>query len=171
VAALILALALIVAFRQPVLAAVSRLFGYIYVQDSGFLPTNSTFVIQQPVMQEHNGSILTVTRGVSTPDGITLYLEYSTTASPADGAYLETDAGAQLALSYWEYSPNSPGSHGIKLGFPALPAGITQTTLVAPFRISMPPGKRPRRPTFAWKSMASNFVYRLLPPDQKPLRC
>jgi hypothetical protein len=130
--ALILALALIVAFRQPVLAAVSRLFGYIYVQDSGFLPANSTFVIQQPVMQEHDGSILTVTRGVSTPDGITLYLETSATASPADGALLETDGGTQLVLSYWEYFPNTPGSHGVRLIFPALPAGLTRTTLVLP---------------------------------------
>jgi hypothetical protein len=132
VATLILALALIVAFRHPVLAAVSRLFGYIYVQDSGFLPANSTFVIQQPVMQEHDGSTLTVTRGVSTPDGITLYLETSATASPADGAVLETDGGTQLALSNWEYFPNTPGSHGVRLVFPALPAGFTRTTLVLP---------------------------------------
>jgi WD40 repeat protein len=130
VAALLLALALLVAFRQPVLAAVSRLFGYIYIQDSGFLPADSTLVLQQPVMQAHNGLSLTVTRGVSRPNGTSLYIEYSDTVSPADGAFLEIAGGAQLALSYWEYSPNSPGSHGIKLGFPALPAGITQTTLV-----------------------------------------
>jgi len=131
-AALILALALIVAFRQPVLATVSRLFGYIYIQDSGFLPADSTLVLQQPVMQEHNAGTATVSRGVSRPDGTSLYIEYSDTASPADGTFLEIAGGAQLALSYWEYSPNSPGSHGIKLGFPALPAGITQTTLVLP---------------------------------------
>ncbi|MGA2505649.1 MAG: hypothetical protein ABSG01_16325 [Anaerolineales bacterium] len=132
VAALILALALIVAFRQPVLAAVSRLFGYIYVQDSGFLPSDSTQVIQQPVMQEHDGSTLTVTRGVSTPDGITLYIETSDTASPVDGALLETEGGLQLALTYWEYFPNTSSSHGVKLTFPILPAGVTQTTLVLP---------------------------------------
>ena len=132
VAALILALALLVAFRQPVLAAVSRLFGYIYIQDSGFLPVDSTLILQQPVMQAHNGLSLTVIRGVSRPDGINLYLEYSDTATPADGAFLETAGGAQLALSDWEYSPNTPGSHDIKLGFPALPAGITQTSLVMP---------------------------------------
>ncbi len=132
IVALILALALLVAFRQPVMAAVGRLFGYIYVQDAGFLPADSTLVLQQPVLQEHNGLSLTVTHAVSTPDGTTLYLEFSATASPADGAYLETDAGAQLALSSWEYFPNSPGSHGLKLVFPALPAGTTQTTLVLP---------------------------------------
>ncbi|HEX7542392.1 MAG TPA: hypothetical protein VF352_09695, partial [Anaerolineales bacterium] len=131
-AALILALTLLFAFRQPVLAGVSRLFGYIYVQDAGFLPTDSTLVLEQPVVQAHNSLTLTVTHAVSTPDGTTLYLEFSATASPADGATLETAAGAQLALSAWEYFPNSPGSQGVKLTFPALPAGVTQTTLVLP---------------------------------------
>ena len=132
VAALILALAMIVIFRQPVLAAVSRLFGYIYVQDAGFLPADSTFVLQQPVMQTHNGLSLTVTHGVATPDNTTLYLEFSATASPADGALLETGPGSQLALSSWEYFPNTPGSHGVRLVFPALPSGTTQTSLVLP---------------------------------------
>jgi len=132
VVALILALALLVAFRQPVLAAVGRLFGYIYVQDSGFLPVDSTLVLQQPVLQTHNGLTLTATHAVSTPEGTTLYLEFSATASPADGAYFETGAGAQLALTYWEYFPNTSGSHGLKLGFPALPGGTSQTSLVLP---------------------------------------
>ncbi len=131
-AALILALAMIVIFRQPVMAAVSRLFGYIYVQDAGFLPADSTFVLQQPVMQTHNGLSLTVTHGVATPDNTTLYLEYSATASPAEGALLETGPGTQLALSSWEYFPNTPGSHGVRLVFPALPSGSTQTSLVLP---------------------------------------
>jgi hypothetical protein len=130
--ALILALALLVAFRQPVMAAVGRLFGYIYVQDAGFLPADSTLVLQQPVMQVHNGTSLTVTRGVSRPEGTTLYIEYSDTAAPADGAFLETLPGSQLALSNWEYFPNTPGSHGVKLTFLALPEGITQTSLVLP---------------------------------------
>ena len=69
IVALILALALLVAFRQPVMAAVGRMFGYIYVQDAGFLPADSTLVLQQPVMQEHNGLSLTVTHAVATPDG------------------------------------------------------------------------------------------------------
>jgi len=96
-----------------VLAAVGRLFGYIYVQDSGFLPVDSTLVLQQPVLQTHNGLTLTATHAVSTPEGTTLYLEFSATASPADGAYFETGAGAQLALTYWEYFPNTSGSHGL----------------------------------------------------------
>ncbi len=132
VSALILALALIIVFRQPALAAVSRLFGYIYVQESGFLPADSTLVMQQPVIQEHDGRSLTVTRGVSTADGLTLYIETSDTATPADGAMLETGGGSGLALTYWEYFPNTPGSHGARLTFPALPAGVTQTTLTLP---------------------------------------
>jgi hypothetical protein len=123
---------MIVIFRQPVLAAVSRLFGYIYVQDAGFLPADSTFVLQQPVMQAHNGLSLTVTHAVATPEITSLYLEFSATASPVDGAFLETGPGSQLALSSWEYFPNSPGSHGVRLVFPALPAGTTQTSLVLP---------------------------------------
>ena len=86
-AALILALAMIVIFRQPVMAAVSRLFGYIYVQDAGFLPADSTFVLQQPVMQTHNGLSLTVTHGVATPDNTTLYLEYSANCLPGGGGF------------------------------------------------------------------------------------
>ena len=38
IVAILLVLALLIAFRQPVFAAVGRLFGYIYIQDSGFLP-------------------------------------------------------------------------------------------------------------------------------------
>jgi hypothetical protein len=132
VAGLILTLALLFAFRQPVLAGVTRLFGYIYVQDAGFLPTDSTLVLEQPVVQAHDNLTLTVTHAVSTPGGTTIYLKFSATASPADGATLETAAGAQLALSAWEYFPNASGSQGVKLTFPALPAGITQTTLVLP---------------------------------------
>jgi len=130
--AVVLALALIVAFGQPALAAVSRLFGYIYVQEAGFLPADTTLVLQQPVMQTHNGLSLTVTHAVSTPDGTILYLEFSATASPADGAILETEAGAQLPLSSWEYLPNAPGSHGLKLTFPPLSASTIVTTLALP---------------------------------------
>ena len=132
VAALILALAMLVIFRQPVMAAVGRLFGYVYVQDSGFLPADSTFVLEQPLVQVHDGQTLTVTHGVSTPDGTTLFIEFSATASPAEGASLETGSGLQLALSAWEYFPNTPGSHGVRLTFPALPNGLTRTSLVLP---------------------------------------
>lgn len=132
VAAPLLVLALLIAFRQPVFAAVGRLFGYIYLQDSGFLPADSTFVLAQPVVQSHDGRSLLVLRGVSTPRETVLTLEYSDISSPADGAQLETTTGEVIPLSWWEYSPNAPGSHGVRLHFPALPSGMTQTTLVLP---------------------------------------
>jgi len=130
--AMILVIALLIAFHQPVFAAVGRLFGYIYFQDTGFLPADSTMVLAQPVVQTHNQRSLEVLRGISTPGETTLYLEYSDTASPADGALLETPTGETISLSWWEYSPNGHDSHGLRLTFPALPEEMTQTTLVLP---------------------------------------
>ena len=132
VAALLLILALLIAFRQPVFAAVERLFGYIYIQDLGFLPANSTLVLAQPVVQSHDGRSLLALRGTGTPRETALTLEYSDIASPSDGAQLETATGEVIPLSWWEYSPNAPDLHGVRLHFPALPSGVTQTTLVLP---------------------------------------
>ena len=131
-AILLLVLALLIAFRQPVFAAVGRLFGYIYIQDSGFLPADSTLVLAQPVVQSHEGRSLLALRGVSTLRETVLNLEYSDIASPADGAQLETSTGEVIPVSWWEYSPNTPDSHGVRLFFPTLPEGVTQTTLVLP---------------------------------------
>ena len=97
-AALLLVLALLIAFRQPVFAAVGRIFGYIYIQDSGFLPADLTLVLAQPVAQEHNGRTLLAMRGIATTQEIPLYLEYSDIASPADGAQLETLTGDVIPL-------------------------------------------------------------------------
>jgi hypothetical protein len=132
IVALLLVLALLIAFRQPVFAAVGRLFGFIYIQDSGFLPADSTLVLVQPVVQSHNGRSLLALRGTRTPGETTLTLEYSDTASPADGAQLETLTGDVIPLSWWEYNPNAPDSHGVRLFFSTLPEGVTQTTLVLP---------------------------------------
>ncbi len=131
-ATLTILFALLIVFHQPVFAAVGRLFGYIYVQDTGFLPADSTFVLAQPVAQEHDGRTLLALRGISTPQETILYLEYSDIASPADGAQLELPNGETLPLTWWEYNPNLPDSHGVRLTFPTLPSGISQTTLTLP---------------------------------------
>ena len=131
-AILLLVLALLIAFRQPVFAAVGRLFGYIYIQDLGFLPANSTLVLAQPVVQSHDERSLLALHGVSTARETVLTLEYSDIASPADGAQLETATGEVIPLSWWEYNPNTPNSHGVRLFFPSLTEGVTQTTLVLP---------------------------------------
>ncbi len=129
---LIVFVALLAAFRQPVFAAVSRAFGYIFVPDVGFVPMDSTSLLKQPVLQEHDGQSVTVRRGVATARNIILFLEFNDVAHPVDGAWLETTSGENLKLLQWEYVPNTPGSHGIKMIFSPLPLSVTQTTLSLP---------------------------------------
>lgn len=129
---LVILLALLVAFRQPVFAAVSRMFGYIYISDVGFLPMDSTLMLEQPIIQEHNGQTITVMRGVATSENVILFLEFNDIARPVDGAWLEASSGERLELLQWQYWPNMPKSRGIQMIFPPLPSGITQTTLALP---------------------------------------
>jgi hypothetical protein len=129
---LIILAVLLVAFRQPVFAAVSRVFRYIYVSEVGFLPMDSTHVLEQSIRQEHDGQSVTVRRGVAIPQGIILFLEFDDIAHPVDGARLETGSGGTLELVQWEYWPNTPNSHGVKMTFPPLPAGVTRTMLSLP---------------------------------------
>ena len=123
IAALLIAIALLIVFRQPVLASVSRLLGYVYIPEAGFLPSATTWVLKQPVYQEHDGRSVTLRRGISTPDGTTLWLEFNDTARPVAGARLVNDAGLHLDVSSWEYTPDSPGSRSVTLHFPPLTQG------------------------------------------------
>ncbi len=119
-------------YRQPVLAAVGRLFGYGYFPEVGFVQLDNARVLLSPVRQDHDGRSLTVLRGLSTSDRTTLWLEYSDEARPVDGAWLETPAGERIDLRYWNWDPNRPNTHGVRLEFQSLPAGITQVTLALP---------------------------------------
>ena len=119
-------------FRQPVLAAVGRLFGYGYIPSTGFIQLDSAQVLIRPVFQEHEGSSLLVVRGLALPKQTTLWIEYSDEARPVDGAWLEVGSKDHIELSGWSYSPNTPGSRGVLLTFPPLPAGTTQTVLALP---------------------------------------
>ncbi len=123
---------LLAVFYRPVFATVSRALGYVYVPDIGFVAKDSTLLLKQPVFQEHDRQTVTVARGVATESNITLFLEFNDVARPVDGAWLETASGQKLELSYWEYYPNAPNSHGIKMIFPPLPAAIQETTLSLP---------------------------------------
>lgn len=130
---LIILLTLLAVFRQPVFAAVSRAFGYIFVPDVGFLPMDATFLLKQPILQEHHGQSLTVTHGIATPQNIVLFLEFNDYARPVDGARLESESGEKFELLHWEYWPNTPDSRGIKMIFPpSLPVKTTQMTLSFP---------------------------------------
>lgn len=119
-------------FHKPVFAAVSRALGYVYVPDVGFVDRDSAFLLKQPIFQEHEGQTVTVTRGVATERNITLFLEFNDVAHPVDGAWLETVSGQQLTLLQWEYFPNTPDSHGIKMIFPPFSVGTAEITLSVP---------------------------------------
>jgi hypothetical protein len=119
-------------FRQPVLAAASRLFGYGYFPPVGFVQLDTARILNNPVKQEHAGNSLTVVRGLATPEHTILWLEYSDITQPADGAWLETPIAEHIVLSSWNWDPNQPNTKGIRLEFPPLPAGDTQTTLALP---------------------------------------
>ncbi|MDO9128485.1 MAG: hypothetical protein Q7U34_01335, partial [Anaerolineales bacterium] len=47
-------------------------------------------------------------------------------------AILKTLDGTEVALTYWEYSPNEPASRSVKMTFAPLPSGTMQTTLSLP---------------------------------------
>ncbi len=119
-------------FRQPVLAAASRLFGYGYYPPVGFIQLDSARILNNPVKQEHTGNSLTAVRGLATMDHTILWLEYGDTAQPADGAWLETSTSGRINLVSWSWDPNQPNTKGIRLEFPSIPAGVSQTTLSLP---------------------------------------
>jgi hypothetical protein len=128
----LVALITVFIFRQPVLAAASRLFGYGYFPPVGFVQLDTAHILNNPVKQEHAGNSLTVVSGLATPDHTVLWLEYSDNAQPADGAWLETATGERIALSNWNWDPNQPNTKGIRLEFPPIPTGETQTILAFP---------------------------------------
>ncbi len=130
--AAVLVLAALFAFRQPVLAAVGRLFGYGYFPEAGFVPLDNARVLRSPVEQEHAGASLTALRGLATPGGATLWLEYSDAAWPGDGAWLETPEGARIELKTWAWDPDRADTRGVRLEFPALPANVSRVTLALP---------------------------------------
>ncbi|MGB9673472.1 MAG: hypothetical protein ACPL3P_04980 [Anaerolineales bacterium] len=122
-------LALLIGFYQPVLAEVSQIFGYVYLPDVGFLPRNSTLILAQAVRQQHDGQSVTVRRGVASPSQTILFIEFNDAARAVDGAWLELASGEKISLESWQYFPNQPQTHGIRLIFPALPENQTSVTL------------------------------------------
>ena len=125
-------IAILFTFRQPVLATVGRLLGYGYFPQVGFIQLDGPRVLRNPVKQEHAGQSLTVMNGVATSNETILWLEFSADPLPPDGAWLETTSGERLALGNWNWDPDQAGSRGIRLVFPPLPTGMDKMTLALP---------------------------------------
>lgn len=122
-------LVLIIGFYQPVFAAVGQIFGYVYIPDVGFLPRNTTRILEQPVRQIHNEQSLTVTRGIATPAETILFLKFTPIAQALDGAWLMLPSGEQLTVKDWHYFPDQPNSTGVQAIFPPLPNDQDTVTL------------------------------------------
>ena len=129
---LLVLIASLLIFRQPVLAAVGRLFGYGYLPQVGFVQLDAALLLHSPVKQEHAGQSLTVVSGLATPKDTTIWVEFSAEPTQPDGAWLETSSGEKLALQNWFWDPDQPGSRGVRLVFPPLSTGLDQMTLALP---------------------------------------
>ena len=119
-------------FRQPVAAALGRLFGFAYIPGAGFVQVEDVRVLKNAVTQVNDGRSLTVLRGLSGGRDTQLWLEYSDEARAADGAWLETPDGQRIDAFWWGWDPDVPGTRGVRLAFPLLPAEVTQVTLALP---------------------------------------
>ena len=125
-------LALLVIFRQPVMAAVGRLFGYGYTPETGFVRLSGTRVLRQAVIQEHGGRTLTALRGLANSDSTEIWLAYSADARAGDDAWLELPDGTRLDVLGWEWTENKPGALGVHLTFAALPEDAQSSLLALP---------------------------------------
>jgi hypothetical protein len=125
-------LAVLVNFRQPVMASIGRLFGFAYLPQAGFVDLDAARVLQNPVSQVHEGRSLTVTGSLATARDTQLWLEFSDEARAIDGAWLETPDGGRIELLNWAWQSNQPGERGVTALFPALPPEINQVTLALP---------------------------------------
>ena len=130
--AALVVLALLVTFRQPVAAALGRLFGIAYIPGAGFVQVDAVRVLKNPVTQINDSRSLTVLRGLSGERDTQLWLEYSDEARPGEDAWLEAPDGQRFDAFWWGWDPDEPGTRGVRLAFPLLPAEVTQVTLGLP---------------------------------------
>ncbi|RPI87287.1 MAG: hypothetical protein EHM41_05515 [Chloroflexi bacterium] len=113
-----------------VLAAVGQILGYI--PGVGFVDLDTVRVLENSVVQQHEGRHLTVVRGVVNERGTDVWIEFSDEARPINDAWLETTDSQRFELLNWSYSPDEPGTHGVAAHFPPLPSDVHQVTLALP---------------------------------------
>jgi hypothetical protein len=129
IGAVVIALALLIIFRQPVLASVTQLFGYTYIPETGFVRLETVRVLKNPVIQEHDRRSLTVSKGLATPKWTEVWIEFSEAAQPLEKAWLELPSGTKLEMAGWEWYPDEPGTKGLHLYFPVAGDESNQFTL------------------------------------------
>lgn len=112
---------------QKVYADFLKLFGY--VPGIGFVDLSQVRVLQNGVTQRHAAQEVTAVRGVVSPHGTDLWLEFSDEARPVADAWLETADGQRFTLLNWSYDPDKPGTHGVVMHFAALPESVNEVTL------------------------------------------
>ena len=125
-------LLLLFVFRQPVIASVSRLFGYSYLPGAGFILMDESRVLAGPVIQEHDGQRLTVVRGLTRGEKTELWLEFAGTPIPLEGAWLIKPNGERIDARFWQWLPDGANPTGGYLLFPALSAEANPAILALP---------------------------------------
>lgn len=127
---LAVAAALLIPFRQPVLASLGSLFGYLYISGEGFVPIDTVRILKNPVMQMQKDRSLLVINGLAGSLDTQLWLKYDVEAQRGEGTWLEAPDGTRFDLTSWEKEPDEPGAQDVRLVFPRLPKEISQVTLV-----------------------------------------
>ncbi len=125
-------LLLLFVFRQPVIASVSRLFGYSYLPGAGFILMDESRVLAGPITQEHDGQRLTVARGLTRGEKTELWLEFDGSPIPLEGAWLIKPNGERIDARFWQWLPDDANPTGGYLLFPALSLEATPAILALP---------------------------------------
>lgn len=124
---LIMIITTVVIGPQRVYAEFLKLFGY--VPGMGFVDLNQVRVLENAVTQRHAGQEVSAVRGVVSPHGTDLWLEFNDGARPVADAWLETEDGQHFTLLNWSYDPDEPGTHGVVMHFASLPESVNAVTL------------------------------------------
>ncbi len=124
---LVMTITTLVIGPQKVYAEFLKLFGY--VPGIGFVDLSQVRVLQNGVTQRHTGQEVTAVRGVVSPHGTDIWLEFSDEARPVADAWLETADSQHFALLNWSYDHDKPGTHGVVMHFATLPESVNEVTL------------------------------------------
>lgn len=135
IAALFLVLSFI--FFKPDLASAFALLGYSYVDDIGFLKTDSFLLLNPASVNTTVDSSIEISRGLAQPEKTTLWIKFNRidgmiTPEALEKSWLEVADGTRLYVKWWQYQSEINTPSTLVLEYPAIPKKMTQTTLVIP---------------------------------------